>query len=129
MTLGDNSEFSDLGEEPHPQRPPLTGWPAAYRITRGVLLALLPATVILGVMIAVHALIGPPKHNWRFLVQRSEEGNWAVVGEYADEGACLQEARARNKPTAALQFACYSKDESPDAEEPIEKLLEREGYR
>lgn len=82
-----------------------------------------------GMEIAAGTWVGKSKHNWQVLVQRGEEGDWNVVGEYSDESACLQEARARNEPKAALRFACYSRDESPDDEEPIEKLLEREGYR
>jgi hypothetical protein len=128
VTLDDGPDFSELEDTPAP-RPPLTGWQAAYRIARGLLFALLPAAVILGAVVAVSTWVGPSRHDWRVLVQRGEEGGLERDGEYTDESACLEEARARNEPKPAQRFACYARDESPDDEESIEQLLKREGYR
>jgi len=122
VTIDD--DFRDLEA---PLRPPLTGWQVAFRIAR----ALLIAAAILGVLVAVGIwLIPAPKHDWKFLVQRDESGTWKIVGEYTDEPACLYEARVRNDlKETAMRFACYSKNESPDDEESVEKVIRREGYR
>jgi len=123
------SEFADLGEKPRVPPMPLTGWQATYRIVKWLLFMLLPIAAILAVLIAVDTWTGKPTHDWRMLVQRDEEGDWKVIGEYADEGTCLEEARVRNEPKIGVWFACYSRDESPDDEEPIPKLLERAGIK
>jgi len=118
-------DFTDL--EPAP-RPPLTGWQALYRGIRGTLYILIPMAMILGAAISMGWLTAP-KRDWTVLVQLGQDTDWKMVGEYADEAGCLSEARTRNETKAELRFACYSKHESPDDDEPIDKVLRRQGSR
>jgi hypothetical protein len=115
--------------EQDPAQQPLTGSQFAYLAVRGGLYVLLPTAVIVTGVIVFSSFM--PDHDWRWLVQTTKGGggDWKAVGEYADEAACLQEARIRNEPKPDdVWFACYSKDESPDDEESLQKVLERGGF-